>query len=292
MPHHQIIIACRNSAESELLRSVIGQPSTPVYHKAARLFDHISTSPGAFLILTPLIMDETASGILTKSAIIHPTYNILYACHAVDALNLLRLYGCGCAAILGPDELNLLSDLLTPAENQLNELVMPPFFIDDDESSLKDPPKSSAQPLHITFLGAQALMSCANALLNITASDSMSMACIAPANPWATDHLISSIHEYTLWSTQTRPIIARSTLTLCHDINALASLEPTSQHFIVCHGMLNDQERAYLDHLPKKPRIFTASDEGYIDYTQSDLETIIAPERLWNIFISALYGND
>ncbi len=143
MPHHQIIIACRNSAESELLRSAIGQPSTPVYHKAARLFDHISTSPGAFLILTPLIMDETASGILTKSAIIHPTYNILYACHAIDALNLLRLYGCGCDAILGPDELNLLPDLLNPSENQLNDLVTPPFFIDDDESRLKDPPKSS-----------------------------------------------------------------------------------------------------------------------------------------------------
>ncbi len=291
MPQHQILIACRDSAEGEMIRAAIDQPSTPVFHKSAALFDAFTSAQNSFIVMTSLIMDETANGLLTKAAIIHPTHNIIYARHADRALNVLRLFGCGCAAIIGPDELSLLPNLLNPSESYLDELVMPPFFIDDDESSLKDPPANSAQPLHITILGAQALMSCANALLNISASHAMSIACVAPSNAWALDHFISSLKEYTLWSALTRPIIEHGAVTLCKDFNALASLEPTSQHIVICHGILSEAENEYISRLPKEIRIFTASSEGYLERTDNAPDTPIRSERLWDILISTLYGS-
>ncbi|MBR4986856.1 MAG: hypothetical protein IKY83_14075 [Proteobacteria bacterium] len=290
MPHHQIIIACRDNAEAEVLRSAAGQPSASAYHKSTTLLDHLAAAGGSFLVMTPLIMDETANGILTKVAIIQPSYSILYARHADRALNVLRLFGCGCSVILGPDELSELPAYLEPDEAYLDALVMPPFFIDDDESSLKEPPSRQACPLHVTFLGAQAMMSCANALLNIHASSAMSMACVVPRNAWAREHLIQSLGEYTLWNAQTKPLIATSCVTFCNDFNALASLEPTGQHFVICHGLMSDAENAYLDRLPACVRVFEAAREGYSEKSQTGFEAMISPERLWDILISALYA--
>lgn len=291
MLNHQILIACRDSSEAEMLRAALEQPSTPVFHKSSALFDAFSATPDAFILMTSLVMDETAIGLLTKAAIINPTYNIIYARHADQALNVLRLFGCGCAAILGPDEINLLPDLLNPSEDYLDELVMPPFFIDDDESTLKEPPSSTALPLHVSFLGAQAMMSCANALLNINASHAMSMSCVAPSNKWALDHLISSMQEYTLWTAQTRPVVVHGSVTLCQDFKMLAALEPTSQHIVVCHGNLSHDEDLYLSRLPEGTRIFTATDEGYIEQEKNGVGAAIRPEKLWELFITTLYGN-
>ena len=291
MGHHQVVVACRDYAESEKILSVIGQPSTPVYHRAGPLLDHLSNAPDSFLVLTPLIMDETANGILTKCAIDAPTYSVLYALHTPNALNILRLFGCGCAHILGPDELDLLPSLLSVSEDVLNERVMPPFFIDDDESSLKEPSVENANPLHISFLGNQALMSCCNALLNISASESMSMACLAPVNAWALEHFKQSLNEFTLWHLESKPKITTGSVTLCKDFKSLASLEPACQHYIVCHGLLSEEENAFLEHQPNGTQIFTASDEGYIaQKVGSNLETAVAPEKLWAEFISSLYA--
>ncbi|MBQ1925265.1 MAG: hypothetical protein II767_07950 [Proteobacteria bacterium] len=290
MPHHQIIIACRDNAEAEVLRSAAGQPSASAYHKASSLLDHLAVAGGSFLVMTPLIMDETATGILTKVAIIQPSYSILYARHADRALNVLRLFGCGCSVILGPNELEDLPKHLEPDERYLDALVMPPFFIDDDESSLKEPPSRQARPLHVTFLGAQGVMSCANALLNIHASGSLSMSCVAPQNAWARDHFIQSLEEYTLWKAQTKPAITASHVTLCSDFKALATLEPTSQHFVICHGLMSEAENAYLERLPEGARVFVAAREGYTEKIGADIGAMIDPERLWDILISALYA--
>lgn len=290
MAHHQIIIACRDNAEAETLRSAAGQPSASAYHKTSSLLDHLAVAGGSFLVMTPLIMDETANGILTKVAIIQPSYSILYACHADRALNVLRLFGCGCSVILGPDELPELPAYLEPDERYLDALVMPPFFIDDDESSLKEPPSSQARPLHVTFLGAQAMMSCANAILNIHASGAISMACVAPRNAWAREHLMQSLEEYTLWKAQMKPSISASRVTLCSDFNALASLEPTSQHVVICHGLMSEAERDYIERLPGDARVFVAAREGYSERTRAEIGAMIDPERLWDILISSLYA--
>ena len=293
MGYHQIVVACRDNAEGDKIKNMIGQPSIPVYHRSTPVLDHLANAPDSFLILTPLIMDETATGLLTKCAIDSPIYSIIYAQHTNRALNVLRLFGCGCAHILGPDELNLLPSLLDVQEEELAERVFPPFFIDDDESSLQDPSAKAASPLHITFLGKQALMSCANALLNISASQAMSMACVAPSNTWALERLKHNLAEHTLWKMHTKPMISNGSVTMCKDFKALASLEPASRHFILCHGLLSEEETQFIEHQPDGTQIFTASEEGYIAQTKgAPIETAFPPEKLWDVFISSLYGND
>lgn len=291
MSNHAIVIACRDNAEGAHIRQIIGQPSAPVFHKAAPLLEHLNTLPDSFLIMTPLMLDETASGILTKRAIIQPGYNILYACQCKHALNILRLYGSGCCDIIGPEETDMLKAALEPSEVSLPEIVMPPFFIDDDESSLKTPSNSASTPVHVSFLGAQAIISCANALLNIKASPSISMACIGPRSAWTREHLRSNMREYTLWHLESRPVMVGGSVTFCQDFNSLAALEPTSQHMILCHGMLTPEEEQFLSLQPESTRVFVASGEGYLEKKNNMLAAVIAPERLWDAIISALYGS-
>lgn len=288
--HHAVVIACRDTAEGAHIRELIGQPSALVFHKAGPLLEHLSTVPDSFLIMTPLLLDETASGILTKRAIIHPGYNILYTCQCNRALNILRLYGCGCCHIIGPDEGEMLKSMLEPSEVYLNDIVMPPFFIDDDESALKTPSASTSSPVHVSFLGAQGMISCANALLNIRASRSISMACVGPCSVWTREHLRSSMREYTLWQVETRPVMVGGSVTLCKDFNGMAAMEPTSQHIILCHGALTLEEEQFIARQPESTRVFVASGEGYLEKSGKSIRAIIAPERLWDIIISALYG--
>ncbi|GEM_PF-3115722 len=290
MPNPQIFIACRDNSEAQRIRKVIGQPSIPAFHKSAPLLERLESAKNCMLITTPLMMDETAHGILTKSAILQNGYIILYACHGDRAINLLRLYGCGCSAILGPDELDMLPALLDTEKVHPDELVIPPFFIDDDESKLKEPPLQSAHPLHITFLGSQAIMSCANAMLNITASETMSMACVAPKQPWALSHLMKTMNDFTLWKAQMESTITQGYVSFCNDLNSLISLEPTEQHFVICHGRLDDNELSYIQHLPPNIRIFRASNQGYSEENSDELQPVMRPEKLWDIFITALYG--
>lgn len=293
MGYHQIVVVCRDKEEGDKIKNAIGQPSIPLYHRASPVLDHLANSPDCFLVLTPLIIDETAIGLLTKCAIDSPVYSILYAAHTEHALNILRLFGCGCAHILGPDELDLLPSRLNVEEDELLERVFPPFFIESDESELQVPSTENAKPLHVSFLGKQAMMSCSNALLHISASNAISMSCVAPSNPWAVEQLKRNLAEYTLWIMQTKPKISNGCVTMCQDFNALASLEPASQHFIVCHGQLSEEETQYLEHQPDGTQIFTASDEGYIVQKKgSSIETAVSPEKLWNTFISSLYTNE
>lgn len=289
MSQHSMIIACRDAAEAARLREALGEPSTPVYHKSLPFLSRIDSTPGCFVIVSSLILDETATGLLTKASILEPRYSVLFASDAGEALNLVRVYGCGCAEVVGPDELAHLKACLEPSEAYLNEMVMPPFFIDDEESSLKDPPLNVARPLHVTCIGAQALMSCSNALLNIDASSAMSFSCVGPRLPWALEHYETSLRSATLWNVQRHPKITGGTLTLCQDFSAVASLEPTGQHVVLCHGHVSEQEAAYLERLPAGTRVFMASDEGYVENASQSLESVIDPERLWDMLISALY---
>ena len=291
MSDHAIVIACRDTAEGDRIREIIGQPSAPVFHKSAPLLAHLDAMPESFLIMTPLLLDETASGLLTKRAIIHPGYNILYASHGKRALNILRLYGCGCSKIIGPDETEMLKAMLNPTDDELNELVTPPFFIDDDESSLKTPSANVSYPIHVTFLGAQAMSSCANALLNIRASRSISMATLGPTSDWTREQLKLSMREYTLWNLETKPLIIGGSITFCQNFNALTALEPTAQHFIICHGWLSPEESQYIQRQNASTRVFTATGEGYLEKENDAIKTFWAPERLWDAIISALYGN-
>lgn len=238
--------------------------------------------------MTTLTADESAIGLVTKVAIVHPTYNILYACHCDRALNLLRLFGCGCFAILGPDEIDQIPHFIHPDESDIDELVIPPFFIDDDESALKAPNHTS-RFVHITFLGVQSLMSCANALLNIKASPHISVSCIGPRNAWAREHLESSVRENTLWNVTQHPNLIRGGVTFCSDLNTLASLEPTDKQIIVCHGLLSEEELQYIDSIPKSPRVFQATQEGYVEKTAHSLDTLLRPQKLWDTILSTLY---
>ena len=293
MGYHQIVIVCRDNEEGDKIKSAIGQPSIPLYHRASPLLDHLANSPDCFLVLTPLIIDETAIGLLTKCAIDSPVYSILYAVHTERALNILRLFGCGCAHIFGPDELSLLPPKLNVEEDELLERVFPPFFIQSDESELQVPSTENAKPLHVSFLGKQALMSCCNALIHLSASNAISMSCVAPSNAWALEQLKKCLAEYTLWTMQTKPIISNGSVTMCQDFKALASLEPASQHFIVCHGQLSEKETQYLERQPDGTQIFTASDEGYfLQKKGSSFETVVPPEKMLNSFISSLYTNE
>lgn len=289
MNRHTTIIACRDTQEAQAISKALGEPSTPVFHRANALLSHLDANPGAFIVTTPLLLDETAAGLLTKMAIIEPVYSVLYACHGRKALNMLRLFGCGCHAILGPDELGLLAPLMHPEQAIIDDLVIPPFFIDDDESSLKAPALDNAAPLHITFLGAQAMMSCANAMLNIEACPMISMAAVMPATPWICQRLAESINACTRWTSQTKTAITGGTLTLCANFNALTILEPTGTHFIICHGHLSENEAHFVERQGARARIFTATNEGYVERQKSTLNTFIPPEKLWDIMISALY---
>ena len=291
MNHHQILLACRDNAEAEIIRTALQNNSPHVFHKAGQLFEQYLVCPESFIVMTSLIIDETAVGLLSKAAIIHPGYFVVYARHADKALNVLRLFGCGCAAILGPDELPSITDFLSPPSSYLDELVIPPFFIDDEESALKEPPVRMANPLHVTFLGAQAIVSCTNAILNINASKSMSMACVGPVNAWAREHLVSSIREYTRWQPQSRPIITNGTISFCNDFHTLASLEVQNQHIVIIHGHVDDDEAHYISSLPPETRMFVATNEGYSECVHGSLGASILPNQLWDVLISSLYGN-
>ena len=292
MSHHQIVIASRDGAESAAIRKAIGQPSILSYHKIAALLDYLVGAPDSFLVLTSLILDETAIGLLNKCAIIAPIYSVMYARHCDHALNLLSLYGAGCAHILGPDELDLLSPLLSPSEDMLASFTIPPFFVDDDDTGLREPPSASAQPVHISFLGSQALMSCANALQHIPTSSAMSMSVIKPQNPWAQEHLVQSITTHTCWSVYEKPAISGGCITLCNNFNALVSLEPTSKHFVICHGDLSEAENEYVERLPEDVRVVTATDDGYMmRLNANQLESGILPRKLWRILVSALFDD-
>jgi len=284
-----IILACRDSAEAKILKATLGQISPHVYHHGDAALERLSTMPNAIFITTSLLADETAASLIAKCAVIGHIYSIVIARQAAEAVNLLRLYGSGCKAVLGPDELDLLRDLIAPDQAVVHELVMPPFFIDDDISPLKEPSKCIAKPIHITCLGQQALMSCCNAALNIAASEMISMACVAPDTPWAKSKIARDLAEYTLWHHESQATIASRTITFCQDFNALAALEPTTQHFVLCHGALSEQENAYIQRLPAHAAIFVACSDGYVSKHHS-FDTALAPERLWSTIISALYA--
>ena len=262
------------------------------YHRIGALSEYFVGAPDSFLILTSLILDETAIGVLNRCAVIAPIYSIVYARHCDNALNLLSLYGAGCAHILGPDELHLLPPLLNPSDDMLASFTVPPFFVDDDESSIKEPPSGAAQPVHVSFLGSQALMSCSNAILHIPASAAMSMSVVRPQNNWALAHLKQSINAFSRWFVCEKPAICGGGVTICNNFNALASLEPTAKHFVICHGELSEAEMQYVERLPQSVRVLTASDDGYI-FSQNDeqIETGILPRRLWRMLISSLYGD-
>ena len=119
----------------------------------------------------------------------------------------------------------------------------------------------------------------------------MSFSCVGPQNTWAHEHFVHSIKCWSRWDIQLRPTILGGSVTLCQDMSQLATLEPTGNHFVVCHGLLSTQEKAYIERLPAETRIFTATGEGYLSHAESDIDTLYAPEKLWDIFISALYGD-
>ncbi|MCL2326636.1 MAG: hypothetical protein FWC40_09110 [Proteobacteria bacterium] len=289
MSSFPVVLACRDSAEAKILKAALGHVSLHIYHHGDAALERLSTMPNAIFVTGSLLADETAASLIAKSAVIGHVYSIVIARQAAETINLLRLYGSGCKAVLGPDELDLLRDFIGPEQNTLNELVMPPFFIDDDISPLKEPAKCIAKPIHITCLGQQALMSCCNAILNIAASEMISMACVAPGTPWAKSKIAYDLAEYTLWHHEFQATIASKTITFCQDFNALAALEPTSQHFVLCHGALSEQENAYIQRLPTHAAIFVACSDGYVS-KHHHFDTALAPERLWSTIISALYA--
>ena len=235
MGHHAIVIACRDSSDGNRIRTALGEASIPVICKSAPILAQAEAVPNAYIVATPLTLDENCIDLLTKLAVLQPMYSVIYADQCNDALNILRMYGCGAAAVLGRDELDLLPALMDPARDVVDNLVMPPFFIDDDVSNLKEPPMNSAQTLHVTFLGAQAMMSFSNAVLNIEASSLISFACKAPQNAWAQDQLQKTLAMSTGWGYQSRPTITPGSVTLCKNNASLSALEPTGQHFVVCH---------------------------------------------------------
>lgn len=293
---HPVIIASRTPAEAVKIRTALHQTAIPAFHTANDVLSHLNDAEDAILISTSLLEDETALGITTKASIIAPTYTILWACHAPRTQNLLRLYGSGCFHVLGPDELDLLESCMLGddeyADTFFNELVLTPFFINDGVSTLADPSKSLAQRLHVTFIGHQAMMSCMNAILNISASESLSLSCVAPLSAWAREQITRNFEEHTLWTPIFEPKIAPASVTLCSDFNMLSALEPTTKHIVVCHGMITDREEAYLSHLLPTTRVFIAIAEGYTSRVGDSFDKTISPESFWDVIISTLYAND
>ena len=292
---YPVIIASRTPSEAERIRAALNQAAIPAFHVSNDVLSRLNDADNATLISTSLLEDETALGIATKASIIAPTYTIIWACHAPKALNLLRLYGSGCFHVLGPNELDLLSPLMLTdetAEDFFNELVLPPFFIDEGVSTLKEPSKELARRLHVTFVGQQAMMSCMNAILHISASESLSLACVAPLSPWAKEQIIRNFSEYTLWTPIFDPLIAPASVTLCSDSNMLSALEPTTKHIVVCHGMITPREEEYLKFLAPGTRVFIAIAEGYTSRVGDSFDKTISPESFWDMLISTLYAND
>lgn len=290
MGHHAIVIACRDNNDGNRIRATLGEASIPVFSKSSPILAQAEAVPGAYIVATPLMLDENCIDLLTKLAVLQPMYSVIYANQCSDALNILRMYGSGASVVLGCDELDQLAAYMDPPQAVVDRLVMPPFFIDDDVSNLKEPPINSAQMLHVTFLGSQAMMSFSNAVLNIEASSLMSFACKAPPNAWAQQRLQKTLAECTGWGYQPRPTITCGAATVCKSTAELSTLEPTGQHFVVCHGYTGDEERAFIKRLPKTTRIFVASNQGYVEQTSENATAIVDPERLWDIFISSLYN--
>jgi len=287
--HTPIIIACRNEAEATQIREAAKVSGVPVYFEASNALTKLADVNDAILITTSLLQDDTAIDFITKASIIAPTYTILWAKHAASAQNLLKLYGSGCSAVIGPEESALLETIVQIEDEVFEEIVIPPFFINDGESPLKNPSHGHAARLHVTVLGSQAMMTCANALLNIAASDSLSLACVSHLSPWAQQQLIKNISDYTHWHAVTEPLIAPASVTLCQNLNMLQALEPSSNHVIICHGHLTDEEYAYVEALIPQARVFTATAEGFAGQISDDFEATLSPERFWDHLISSLY---
>ena len=291
MTHHQLVIASRDGAETAIIRSAIGQSSIPAYHKVGALLEYLVGAPDSFLVMTTLLLDETATGLLARCAVIAPFYSVLYARHCDRAINLLQIYGAGCARVLGPEETDQLPAAIAPSEDMLASFVIPPFFVDDDEPAIREPSSANARPMHITFIGAQALMSFCNAVQHVPATGAMSMSVVRPTGTWAFDHLMQSIASYSCWSVNEKPMISGGSVTVCNDFESLASLEPTSLHFVICHGELSEAETQYLERLPKEARVYTANDDGYVPRSDAGLDNSISPHKLWKLLVSSLYGD-
>ncbi len=285
--HTPLIIACRNEAEANQIREAAKVSGVPVYFEASNALTKLADVNDAILITTSLLQDDTAIDFITKTSIIAPTYTILWAKHAAAAQNLLKLYGSGCSAAIGPDESHLLETIVQIEDEVFEEIVIPPFFINDNDSPLKDP--SGHTRLHVTVLGSQAMMTCANALLNLAASDALSLACVSNLSPWAMQQIIKNITDYTHWHAVTEPRIAPASVTLCQNLNMLQALEPSSNHVIICHGHLTDEEYAFVEALIPQARVFTATSEGYAGQISDDFEATLSPDRFWDHLISSLY---
>ena len=115
MGHHAIVIACRDSSDGNRIRTALGEASIPVICKSAPILAQAEAVPNAYIVATPLTLDENCIDLLTKLAVLQPMYSVIYADQCNDALNILRMYGCGAAAVLGRDELDLLHALMDPA---------------------------------------------------------------------------------------------------------------------------------------------------------------------------------
>lgn len=282
-----VIIACRCVNESNRIKETCQLTSVPTYFESKELFDRLSDGTSSVIIATSLIADETSIGIVTKSSIISQNCTIIWANHATRSQNLLRLFGSGCYSVLGPDELDLLPEILSQTEEIVNDIVIPPFFIDDGVSNLKAPDKHYANRLHVTFIGAQAMMSCSNAILNIRACDTISMACLSTLSPWVQAQLSKNFPLFTLWRASFLPIVKPMTITYCQNLKELISLEPACKHIVVCHGYLSKDEENYLAHLSPNTLIFQACEDGYVD--NRGTEQPYNPERFWDFLISSTY---
>ena len=288
--HTPLIIACRNESEAARIKEAAHISGVPSYFDAINALTKLADLERALLITTSLLQDDTAIDFITKTTITSPTFIVLWAQHAPDSQNLLRIFGSGCSVALGPDELDQLKNFIDPDDAVLDDMIIPPFFIDDYESSLKDPSANRANRLHVTFLGSQALMSCSNAILNITASPALSFSCAPALSPWARSQFAKNISDYTLWHIITEPQVAPGTVTLCNDFSSLCALEPAATHLVVCHGHLTDAECAFVESLMASARVFTATPEGYVGKVDGELETTLDPEQFWDHIISSLYN--
>lgn len=284
---NSIIIACRTNAEATQIQDAGQFQTASIYTEADAVLSRISDVSRSILVMTSLVLDESAIGLATKVTITAPTYTVVWAKHAAKALNVLRLMGCGAAQVLGPDDLDQLPNAIDVSEKIIEDLVFPAFFVDDGISNLKAPDKSIAKRLHVTFLGTQAMMSCCNALLNIKAADAISMATATPITSWCKERIIQNLAEYTLWKPVTDTSIVGGGITLCDHLDELMSLNPDVQHYVICHGTLSPDEENYISTLPSDALVFKACSDGYTD--RRSTAPSIPPEKFWDVLISALY---
>lgn len=291
MVPQQIVIAARNSAEIEEISKALAFSSMTSFTHARGLLERLDTQPVPLVLATSLLMDETAYGLLSRAAVLGLPYTVIYALHAAESLNILRIFGSGAIAVLGPDELSLAKSYLAPCEDCLNDMVFPPFLNDVELFMLKPPPAGSAKPLHITCLGAQALMTCSNALTHLAIPQSMSMACVGPQNAWARRRFIECLQETTLWRYEAETTITDARITLCHDFDALSQLHPEHQHVVLCHGMISEEEDAYIHAMPAETQVYTACIEGYLLKRGGEkLDTPLTANKLWEGLLSSLYA--